>query len=73
MSKPIPYSFLRTPDGKTYSRFSSLVKGAELVTEGWTVEHPDGTQGIGRKPFDTEADAQAWCDANPHFPGMNQG
>lgn len=44
-----------------------------LVTQGWTVQHPDGTIGLTRAPFATKAEAQAWVDAHPHFPGMNQG
>ncbi|UTC28516.1 hypothetical protein GURKE_05140 [Brevundimonas phage vB_BpoS-Gurke] len=39
---------------------------------GWTVEHPDGTTGLARPPLATEAEAQAWCDANPNFPGMSR-
>jgi hypothetical protein len=44
----------------------------EIETAGWTVQHPDGTTGIGRVPFATREEAQAWCDANPRFPGMRQ-
>lgn len=44
-----------------------------LVDEGFTVRHPDGTIGLGRKPFTTAEEAQAWVDAHPRFPGMSQG
>ena len=40
---------------------------------GWTIEHPDGTRGIGRAPFATREEAQAWIEAHPRFPGWNQG
>lgn len=72
-SKPIPHRFYRDPvTGRTFGLATSWKpETAELVTEGWTVEHQDGTTGIGRKPFATEAEAQAWCDANPNFAGMS--
>lgn len=44
-----------------------------MVVVGFTTQHPDGTTGIGRQPFTTEAEAQAWVDAHPKFPGMAQG
>jgi hypothetical protein len=44
-----------------------------LETRGFTIRHPDGTTGLGRAPFATRDEAQAWVDAHPHFPGMNQG
>jgi len=72
-SKPLPHRFYRAPNGSTYSFFSTYrPEGSELVTEGWTVSHIDGTTGTGKKPFATEAEAQAWCDANPNFPGMGR-
>ena len=72
-SKPIPYRFYRGLDGTTYGLATSWKPAnAELVTEGWTVEHQDGTTGLGRKPFATEAEAQDWCDANPNFIGMSR-
>jgi hypothetical protein len=43
-----------------------------MVTTGFTIKHPDGTIGLGRKPFETAAEAQAWIDAHPNFPGMQQ-
>jgi hypothetical protein len=42
----------------------------KMVNVGWTVVHPDGTSGLGRKPFLTREGAQDWCDKNPTFPGM---
>jgi hypothetical protein len=72
-SSPEPH-LVYQHEGRTFSRFSAgIPKGAELVNKGWTVAHADGTRGIGRQPFATEAEAQAWCDAHPHFPGMSQG
>lgn len=63
--------------GRTASIYGALpwrgdVEKAEwtMVTNGFTIAHPDGTVGIGRKPFETAAAAQAWIDANPNFSGM---
>lgn len=39
---------------------------------GFTIMHPDGTTGIGRVPFKTRAEAQAWVDTHPNFRGMSQ-
>lgn len=44
-----------------------------MDTVGFTVLHPDGTTGLGCKPFETREQAQWWCDVNPNFPGMSQG
>lgn len=66
--------YYRTPTGGRVSIYSSHVPpGSELVIDGFTIEHPDGTVGLGRGAFTTKAEAQAWVDANPRFPGMNQG
>jgi hypothetical protein len=63
----------KAPDGRTFSLYSGYVPpGSELVARGWTIQHPDGTVGIGRPPFATPSEAQAWIDAHPHFPGMSQ-
>lgn len=51
---------------------SHVPAGCELVTEGFTIRHPDGTTGLGRGAFDTAEEAQAWVDAHPRFPGMSQ-
>lgn len=73
MSKPVPHVVWRDPHGRTFSRFSSFIPAdAVRVNAGWTVEHPDGTYGLGRKPFATRGEAQEWCDAHPHFRGMSQ-
>ena len=45
----------------------------ERRQDGWSIEHPDGTIGIGRAPFPTAAEAQAWIDAHPTFQGMGAG
>jgi hypothetical protein len=44
----------------------------DLEVVGYTVKHPDGTVGLGRPPFASKDEAQAWIDANPHFRGMRQ-
>lgn len=44
-----------------------------IETVGYTIQHPDGTRGIGRAPFKTRDEAQAWIDQNPRFSGMSQG
>jgi hypothetical protein len=44
-----------------------------LSFAGFTIQHPDGTTGLGRPPFTTREEAQAWVDAHPKFPGMSQG
>lgn len=73
MSTVIPHRFYRVPQGYSVGLYTSYVPpGSVLVSEGFTVQHPDGTTGLGRKPFATEAEAQAWCDANPRFRGMSQ-
>jgi hypothetical protein len=72
MSHPIPARHYHDPvSGTNFSPFTSWKPDtAVLVTVGWTVSHDDGTTGLGRKPFATQAEAQAWCDANPRFRGM---
>lgn len=73
MSNPIPNRFYLTPQGKRVSMFSGFIPpGSILKQEGWTVQHPDGTTGLARRPFETESEAQAWCDAHPNFKGMSQ-
>lgn len=79
MGKVIEHRFYRHTTGRSASIYGALpwrneVEKADwtMVTEGYTIEHPDGTIGIGRKPFATAAEAQAWVDANPNFPGMRQ-
>jgi hypothetical protein len=64
----------RHPSGRTASVYGSLPQGEgwEIVTTGWTIQHPDGTIGLGRPPFASKAEAQAWVDAHPNFPGMQQ-
>jgi len=68
------------PSGRLASLHGACPWGAEseridwaIVSTGWTVAHPDGTTGIGRVPFKTREEAQAWVDAHPCFPGMSQG
>ena len=43
----------------------------EKVEVGWTIRHPDGTIGIGQKPFHTKEEAEKWVEAHPKFTGMN--
>lgn len=84
MAKPlgevIPSRRWRHTSGRTASPYGAApyVSDADkadwtLETVGWTVRHPDGTIGLARPPFGSEAEAQAWVDANPTFPGMSQG
>lgn len=64
----------RTPEGRAFSPYSAYIpSNAVRVVDGWTIQHPDGTVGLGRAPFATREAAQAWIDAHPHFPGMSQG
>jgi hypothetical protein len=64
----------RDQSGRTFSPYSSYIPpDAERIVRGWTIAHPDGTVGLGRPAFITQAEAQAWIDAHPNFPGMNQG
>lgn len=73
MGKVIPNTYYRLKDGGTLSLHSSHVPASAVIEqEGFTVSHPDGTRGLGRAPFDTEEEAQAWCDAHPRFAGMSQ-
>jgi hypothetical protein len=77
MSAPEQHRYWKLGD-RRFSFFTSNVAelkaaGATLESDGWTVAHPDGTRGLGRPPFATREAAQAWCDANPYFPGMSQG
>ncbi len=73
MGEVIPCRRYRHPDGRTASIFSADPgPGFEVETIGWTIQHPDGTTGIGKPPFPTKEAAQAWVDANPHFRGMQQ-
>ncbi len=69
----------RHTSGRTASPYGSAPWLSEadranwaLEVVGFTIKHPDGTTGIGRAPFATREEAQAWIDANPHFPGMQQ-
>lgn len=72
--KVVPYKVYVAPNGKQFSLYSSYIpEGSVLVEKGYTINHPDGTNGLGRAPFETEAEAQAWVDAHPNFPGMSQG
>lgn len=61
--------------GKAISLFSVLPFGTredwDVVTDGYTIEWPDGTTGCGRPPFKTAEEAQAFIDRNPRFGGMN--
>lgn len=65
--------------GRTASVYGSVPWVSEADRSAWTLEvvgytikHPDGTVGIGRPPFATREEAQAWVDKNPNFPGMQQ-
>lgn len=43
-----------------------------LEVTGYTIQHPDGTIGLGRPPFASKEEAQVWVDKHPNFPGMQQ-
>jgi hypothetical protein len=77
-STPIEARAWRHSSGKTASLYGAVPWLSEadrpnwtVETTGWTVKHRDGTVGLGRKPFITREEAQAWCDANPRFSGMS--
>lgn len=73
MGEVIPSRRYRHPDGRTASIYGAAPgPGFEIETVGWTIKHPDGTIGIGRAPFTTREEAQAWVDKNPTFRGMQQ-
>ena len=68
----IPSNAYQRYDGATASVFGAVpwLTEAErprwsIVCKGWTVRNPHtGQVGIGRKPWPTQAEAQAWADAN---------
>ena len=72
----IPHRVLKRISGKIVSisgaaPYYTDAQKAEwsIVQMGWTVRNNrTGTTGICRPPFQTEAEAQAWCDENnPRF------
>ncbi len=73
MGEVIPYRRWRHPDGRTASLTGAHPGAGFRVEEsGWTIRHPDGTTGLARMPFESQAEAQAWVDRNPNFKGMSQ-
>jgi len=42
----------------------------ELVDQGWTIFWPDGTVGIGKKPWNTKSEAELYLSLHPTFKGM---
>lgn len=81
MGKAVPHRrWHHKPSGRTAGVFGAVPYTSEadkadweLVDVGWTVEHPDGTRGVGRFAMDTKEEAEAWIEKNPNFPGMSQG
>lgn len=73
-AKIVPYSCYRTPGGRTFSRFSSFIPAdAVRVDSGFTISWPDGTEGTGRVPFASVAEAEAYLAKVPAgFQGMGQ-
>jgi hypothetical protein len=71
--KVIPYRYYyHAASGRSFSLFTAWKpEGCELVTKGFTIAWPDGTQGTGRVPFETEAEAEAFIARNPRFKGMH--
>ena len=57
--------YVQAGTGRTASIYGAMPHGDGWTIEacGWTVrDNVRGTVGIGRKPWDNKADAQAWCD-----------
>lgn len=57
------------PNGRTASLYSAQPwstdeesKAWSIVSTGWTILWDDGTQGCGRPPFKTEAEARAFLE-----------
>jgi len=80
MSRVIEAKVWKRDDGRTASVYGACPWTSpgekprwSMVYVGYTVLHPDGTTGTGREPWGSREAAQAWCDANPKFPGMSQG
>lgn len=73
MAEIIPCRFYEDPRGVRYSLFTSWKPAdAVLVESGFTIKWPDGTQGCGRKPFASVAEAEAYLAKMPkNFPGMS--
>jgi hypothetical protein len=71
--KIVPCNCWVAPNGVRYSPYSSYVpEGSELVTKGWTIRWVDGTEGTGRKAFETKAEAEAYLAKVPKsFKGMH--
>ena len=71
MSEPVPcIRYVETATGRKFWR-PQVGLNTEPVQIGWTVRHPDGTTGLGHSPWETKAEAEAWCLANPHFRGLD--
>jgi len=70
----IPFKFYRTPAGRAFSRFTAWrPDDAVLVSEGFTIAWPDGTEGCARRPFATTGEAEAYlAKVPPGFRGMSQ-
>lgn len=81
MGEVIPHRYWRhKPSGRRASIYGAAPYYGEadqadweIVQEGWTIRHPDGTIGLARGPFADKADAEAWVAKYPNFPGMSQG
>jgi hypothetical protein len=70
----VPCRYWHDPvSNRRFSPFTSWKpETAVLVTKGYTISWPDGTQGCGRPPFDTIADAETFLAGVPQgFKGMN--
>lgn len=70
----VPSIHYRDPNGRTFSPFSSFIPAdAVKVNAGFSIAWPDGTQGTGRVPFKTLAEAEAYLAKVPKgFRGMSQ-
>jgi len=74
MGEVIEYKVWVNEDGRRASVSGALPAGEgwTVKVEGFTIRHPDGTTGLGRKPFETREEAQGWVDRNPNFSGMQR-
>jgi hypothetical protein len=71
-------AWVHIPSGRKASLYGACPWRTEAEKANWrievfgfTVQHPDGTIGIGLVPFPDRKQAQDWVDAHPNFRGMN--
>lgn len=71
--------WVHIPSGKSASVYGAVPWRSEVEKADWrievfgfTVQHADGTVGMGREPFTSEKLAQDWVNSHPNFSGMSQ-